>query len=219
MSKILLLEDDELFAESLEDYLSEESYIIDLAMDGMQALDKNFESNYDLYLLDINVPKLNGLDLLKQLRQSGDDTPCIFLTSYKDKDILKEGFESGADDFLRKPVDLDELLLRIKSLLKRAGKQTEEVSLFNDLIYNPNNKRLTKKGIDLELPSKITQLFELFLENRGCIVRKEMIVNKLWSTSEEYSEGSIRVYINNLKKILGKDSIVNVKGIGYKIEF
>jgi len=219
MSKILLLEDDELFAESLEDYLGEEGYVIDLARDGLEALDKNFENNYDLYLLDINVPKLNGLDLLKELRQSGDDTPCIFLTSYKDKDTLTQGFKNGADDFLRKPVDLDELLLRIKSLLKRSGKQTEELTLFDNLVYNPNNQRLTQNGIDLELPSKITQLFELCLENRGSIVSKEMMVNRLWSSSEEYSEGSIRVYINNLKKILGKDSIVNVKGIGYKIEF
>lgn len=219
MSKILLLEDDELFAESLEDYLSEEGYTIDLARDGLEALDKNFENNYDLYLLDINVPKLNGLDLLKELRQSGDDTPSIFLTSYKDKDTLTQGFKNGADDFLRKPVDLDELLLRIKSLLKRSGKQTEELTLFDNLVYNPNNQRLTKNGIDLELPSKIIQLFELCLENRGSIVSKDMMVNRLWSSSEEYSEGSIRVYINNLKKILGKDSIVNVKGIGYKIEF
>jgi len=219
MSKILLLEDDELFAESLEDYLSEEGYTIDLARDGLEALDKNFENNYDLYLLDINVPKLNGLDLLKELRQSGDDTPSIFLTSYKDKDTLTQGFKNGADDFLRKPVDLDELLLRIKSLLKRSGKQTEELTLFDNLVYNPNNQRLTKNGIDLELPSKIIQLFELCLENRGSIVSKDMMVNRLWSSSEEYSEGSIRVYINNLKKILGKDSIINVKGIGYKIEF
>jgi len=219
MSKVLLLEDDELFSESLEDFLSEEGFIVDIAGDGLEALDKNFENNYDLYLLDINVPKLNGLDLLKELRLSGDNTPSIFLTSYKDKETLHEGFESGADDYLIKPLDLDELLLRMKALLKRSGKQIQNVHLNNNLLYNPNSKRLLCNNVDVAIPAKVIDLLELCLENRGSIINKDMIVQKLWNTSEEHSEGSIRVYINNLKKILGKESIVNIKGIGYKIEF
>ncbi len=219
MSRILVLEDDELFRESLEDYLCEEGFNVDVAIDGEDALEKNFENNYDLYLLDINVPKISGLELLKELRSSGDNTPSIFLTSHKDKETLHQGFENGADDYLKKPVDLDELLLRIKSLLKRSGKQIDIVKLTNGLSYNPNTKRLLQNDKDLQIPSKIIELFELCLENRKSIVSKEMIVNRLWSTDKEYSEGSIRVYVNNLKKILGKDSIVNIKGIGYKIEF
>lgn len=219
MSKILLLEDDELFSESLEDFLCEEGFDVDIAFDGEDALNKNFKNNYDLYLLDINVPKLNGLDLLKSLRQSGDNTPSIFLTSYKDKQTLQDGFNCGADDYLKKPVDLDELLLRINSLLKRCGKQLELVEINETLVYSPEGKRLLLNDIDLQVPSKIIDLFELCLENRNTIISKDMIIQKLWSTSEDYSEGSIRVYINNLKKILGKDSIVNVKGIGYKVEF
>jgi len=219
MSKILILEDDELFCESLEDFLSEEGFEIDTAYNGEEALEKNFENNYDLYLLDINVPKINGLDLLKELRQSGDETPSIFLTSYKDKETLHQGFLNGADDYLKKPVDLDELLLRIKSLLKRSGKQTTKITLTNGLVYNPQTKRITKDNNDLQLPSKVIDLFELCLENRNSIISKDMIIQRLWSTSEEYSEGSIRVYVNNLKKILDKDSIVNIKGVGYKIEF
>ena len=219
MPKILILEDDELFCESLEDFLSEEGFEIDTAYNGEEALEKNYEKNYDLYLLDINVPKINGLDLLKELRQSGDETPSIFLTSYKDKETLHQGFLNGADDYLKKPVDLDELLLRIKSLLKRSGKQTTKITLTNGLVYNPQTKRITKDNNDLQLPSKVIDLFELCLENRNSIISKDMIIQRLWSTSEEYSEGSIRVYVNNLKKILDKDSIVNIKGVGYKIEF
>jgi len=219
MSKILVLEDDELFSESLEDFLVEEGFNVDIAHDGEEALDKNYENNYDLYLFDINVPKINGLDLLKELRQSGDNTPSIFLTSYKDKETLQEGFNNGADDYLKKPVDLDELLLRIKSLLKRSGKQLKNLVINESLIYNPSTKRLLQNDIDLQVPSKIIDLFELCLENRDKIVSKNMIVQRLWSMNEEYSEGSIRVYINNLKKILGKESIVNIKGVGYKVEF
>lgn len=219
MSRILLLEDDQLFRESLEDFLCDEGFTVDTVSNGEDALEKNYNKNYDLYLLDINVPKLNGLDLLKELRQSGDTTPSIFLTSYKDKETLQQGFLNGADDYLKKPVDLDELLLRIKSLLKRTGKVIQDINLNNNLIYNPTNKRLLKDNIDLQVPSKIIDLLELCLENRDQIINKEMIVNKLWSASQEYSEGAIRVYVNNLKKILGKDSIVNIKGIGYKVEF
>lgn len=219
MNKILVLEDDELFAQTLEDFLEEENFEVDIAYDGQEALELNFNSNYDLYLLDINVPLINGLDLLKELRGSGDTTATIFLTSYKDKQTLEEGFLNGCDDYLKKPVDLDELLLRIKSVLKRCGKQVKELELFDELTFNPILRRVYKEGKDLNLPTKIVSLLELFLENRDSIVSKEMIISRLWSVSEEYSEGSIRVYINNLKKILGKEKITNIKGIGYKIEF
>lgn len=219
MFEILLLEDDELFSESLEDFLEEQGYSIDIACDGEVALELNFKKNYDLYLLDINVPKINGLELLKELRDSGDETPTIYLTSYKDKDTLKKGFLNGADDYLRKPVDLEELLLRIKSLLKRSGKQVSDVNITNTLTFKTDKKRVYEEGIDLNLPVKIVSLLELCLENRGSIVTKDMIVSRLWSTEEEYSEGSIRVYINALKKIIGKESIINVKGVGYKVEF
>lgn len=219
MYKILLLEDDELFASTLEDFLSDEGFEVDIASDGEKCLELNFEKNYDLYVFDINVPKINGLDLLKQLRESDDNTPTIFLTSYKDKDTLHDAFLKGCDDYLKKPVDLDELILRIKALLKRNKKQFEIISLSDTLTFNPLNKRVYNNGIDLNFPIKVLELIELFIENRGEIVTKNMIISKLWSTNEDYSEGSIRVYINQIKKILHKDAILNIKGIGYKIEF
>ena len=219
MFKILILEDNYLFAQSLEDVLEDEGFDISLAACAKEVLDLNYENNYDLYLLDINVPDMSGIELLKLLRTSNDNTPTIFLTSYKDKNTLKECFISGADDFLQKPVDLDELILRIYSVLKRSGKQIQDIILPNGLSFNVKNKRLSKDKKDLNLPIKIISLFELCLENRDSIITKEMIVNKLWTCSEEYSEGSIRVYINNLKKLLPENSITNIKAIGYKIEF
>lgn len=219
MFNILLLEDDELFASSIEDFLDDEGFCVDIANDGEDCLELNYKKNYDLYIFDINVPKINGLDLLKQLRDSKDETPTIFLTSYKDKEILHDAFIKGCDDYLTKPVDLEELLLRIKALLKRNKKQFESIILMNNLTFEPNTKRVLENGKDLNLPIKVLDLIELFIENRGEIVTKNMIISKLWSAEEEYSEGSIRVYINQIKKVLGKDSILNIKGIGYKIEF
>lgn len=219
MHRILVLEDDELFASTLEDFLEDEGFDIDIAYDGEQCLDLNFTNKYDLYIFDINVPKINGLDLLEQLRASGDETPSIFLTSYKDKETLQQGFMNGCDDYLKKPVDLDELILRIKALLKRNNKQFEAINLSNSLVFNPQTKRVYENDEDLNLPIKVLELLELFIENRGEIVTKNMIISKLWSIEEEYSEGSIRVYINSIKKLLGKDSLSNIKGVGYKIEF
>lgn len=219
MYKILLLEDDELFANTIEDFLSDEGFEVDIAYDGEECLELNYKKVYDLYIFDINVPKINGLELLRQLRESGDNTASIFLTSYKDKQTLHEGFLRGCDDYLKKPVDLDELLLRIKALFKRNKKQFENIQLNETLVFDPSSKRVYENGKDLNLPIKVLELLELFVEHRGEIVTKQMIISKLWSCDEEYSEGSIRVYINSIKKLLGKDSLINIKGIGYKIEF
>ncbi len=218
MYKILVLEDDILFLETLEDFLSDEGFIVKTAKDGEEVIELCYENNYDLYLFDINVPKLNGIDLLDQLRKNGDETATIYLTSYKDKDMLTQSFLTGCDDYLKKPVDLDELLLRINSLLKRSGKPLNEIKLSEELYFNPKTRRVLNNGEDLFIKSKVIDLLELFIEKKTSIITKEMIINKLWSFNEDYSEGSIRVYINNLKKLLGKEKIKNIKGIGYKIE-
>jgi len=138
---ILLLEDDELFAASLIDFLESENFNVEHAINGEELLCLTYDNRYDLYLLDINVPKINGLESLLSLRTSDDNTPAIFLTSYKDKEILKDGFKSGADDFLTKPVDLDELILRIEAVLKRSGKQYDIIRVDN-LEFNPFTKEI-----------------------------------------------------------------------------
>ena len=216
--KILILEDDELFRESLEDFLEDEDFEVVCVSNGEEAFEICFEQKFDLYLFDINVPKVDGIETLKELRRSLDDTPTIYLTSYKDKDKLTQGFLSGCDDYLKKPIDLDELLLRVYSLLKRSGKSMKEIVLNEEYIFDPKNRRVLRDGKDINLAGKVVDLLELFLEKKGVIITKEMIIDKLWHYGEEYSEGSIRVYINNLKKLFGKDKIKNLKGVGYKLE-
>ncbi|MGB6329369.1 MAG: response regulator transcription factor [Halarcobacter sp.] len=218
MYKLLILEDDELFLETLEDFLSDEGFIIQTAVNGEEVITLCYENSYDLYLFDINVPKINGIDLLQELRKNNDTTPAIYLTSYKDKEMLSQGFLSGCDDYLKKPVDLDELLLRIQSVLKRSGKSFDKILLTKELSFEPNSRRVLKDGIDLPMPSKVIDLLELFLERKDTIITKEVIIKKLWNYDEDYSEGSIRVYINNLKHLIGKEKIKNIKGIGYKLE-
>jgi len=221
MTKILLLEDDELFSLSLIDYLEEfGEFELTHASSSNELLELTYNNRYDIYLLDINVPDINGLDLLKELRASGDETPAIYLTSYKDKETLTTGFENGADDFLTKPFDMDELILRINSLIKRFKKHT--VITLDNLEFNIDNKTVKKDGEIIKFGLKALDLFELFYQNNHSIVSKDMIIQRLWNTSEEYSDGSIRVYVNNIKKLFDDENlfqITNIKNIGYKIEY
>jgi len=213
---ILLLEDDELFASSLIDFLDDEGFEVDHSTHIEKFLDMTYCKYYDLYLLDINIPDGSGLDMLKDLRDSNDNTPAIFLTSYKDKETLKDGFKNGADDFITKPIDLDELMYRIDAILKRVGKQTSLIKI-EDLVYNPMTKEIFKDNIALKLPIKVLELFELLYANRSKVVSKEQIIDKLWGIDEQYSEGSIRVYINKIKQLLNQNSVENIKGVGYKL--
>ena len=221
MLNILLLEDDELFSLSLIDYLEEFSEVkITHANNSNMMLELIYENRYDLYLLDINLPDISGLDLLKEIRNATDETPTIFLTSYKDKETLKEGFENGADDFMTKPFDMDELILRINSLMKRVKKQNH-ISL-GDVEFNFDTKEVKVDGKIVKLSLKALELFELFYQNNNAIVTKDMIINRLWNASESYSEGSIRVYVNSIKKLFLDTTVFNIsniKNIGYKIEY
>jgi len=221
MINILLLEDDELFSLSLIDYLEEFAEVeITHANTATKMLDLIYENRYDLYLLDINLPDINGLDLLKDIRNATDETPTIFLTSYKDKETLKKGFENGADDFLTKPFDMDELILRINSLMKRVKKQN--LIVLENIEFNFDTKEVKKDGELIKFSLKALELFELFYQNNNAIVTKDMIINRLWNTSETYSDGSIRVYVNSIKKLFSQSerfTITNIKNIGYKIEY
>ena len=214
---ILILEDDTLFAESLEDFLEEEGFCITLANDGEKALELAYEQHFDLFLLDVNVPKLTGFDFLSQIRQKNQNTPAIFITSFKDKESIKKGFLKGADDYLTKPVDLDELLLRVLALLRRAHK-LEEFIMIGTVSYHPKERILTSENIKHSLSKKVILLLELLLENQNSIVTIERINEHLWAWDETPSPSSLRVYINELKKILGKERIINHKSIGYLLE-
>lgn len=221
MTSILLLEDDELFALTLVDYLEEFSeYKVVHVNSGNKFLEKIYNNRFDLYLLDINVPDINGIELLKEIRESENETPAIFLTSYKDKETLKNGFLSGADDFLTKPFDMDELILRINSIVKRIKKH--DIITIGTVTISLETKTVTKDEKEIKIGHKVIDLFELFYQNNNSIVTKDMIINKLWSTAEEHSDGSIRVYVNSLKKLFQQENLFKInslKNIGYKIEY
>jgi DNA-binding response OmpR family regulator len=213
--KILLLEDDLLFAETLTDLLEDSNYTITHAPNGQKALDATFNEKFDIYLLDINVPLINGTTLLKELREANDNTPTIFLTSHKDKDMLRNGFLSGADDYITKPFDTDELLLRIEALLRRT--KPNKNNCINHLCHDEVHKRILFDNEEVELSKKEYELLLLLMKHANNSVPKELILSELWSSSESGSDGAIRVYINRIKQLLPSVEIQNIRGIGYKL--
>ncbi|MCK9545148.1 MAG: response regulator transcription factor [Sulfurospirillaceae bacterium] len=215
-SNLLVLEDDELLAETLKDFLETIEFKVDIFQSAEDALEACYEKNYDLYLLDINLPKMSGFDFLKMLREGDDETPAIYITSANDTISLKKGFGAGADDYIKKPFDLEELECRIKALLNRVYHLKDKIIIDKSFELDLRQKLLKKDGKSCPLNFKDFKLLSLFMENRGSIVTKEMISKKLWNPSQEISENAIRVYVANLKNIFGKESIENIRGIGYK---
>jgi DNA-binding response OmpR family regulator len=213
MLKILLLEDDKLFNETIEDFLEEEGYQIQTAFDPYSALEISYESRFDLYLFDVNLPYESGFELLEKLRSSGDKTPTIFLTSREDKDSMIKGFMVGADDYMKKPIDLDELLLRIKAILRRQTRG-DKIEL-GECIVDCNAKKVYCRGEVLTITNKAVELLLLLVLAKGEVVRVEEISEHLWHVSEDASLGAIRVYITTLKKYF-PNNIENIRGVGYR---
>lgn len=213
---ILLLEDDLLLGESVQDFLEEEGFSVHFCRNGQEALNATFHSRYDLYLLDINVPLIDGISLLKELRGSHDATPAIYLTSHQESAILREAYENGADDYLKKPFDTDELLLRINALLRRRNGISPRQCV-GELCWDAHHKCIYLEGHEIVFSPKEYQLMALLIQNAGEVVTKEMMMDALWSAAESISEGAIRVYINRLKQEIGNDRIVNVRGMGYRL--
>ena len=217
MTQILLVEDDETLSELISEYLSEHGYDVTVCADAKAALDTAYERNFDILILDVKLPKGDGFSLLRELRRLGDDTPAIFTTSLNALQDLEIGYKSGCDDYLKKPYELKELLLRIQILLKRKFSHVNDefIELNDGYKFYPSSKTLRQNGQIVNLSNKESELLALFLENKNALLSKEAIFEKIWNYGEEPSELSLRVYVKNLRRILGKDAIVNRRGDGY----
>ncbi|WP_200763702.1 response regulator transcription factor [Nitrosophilus alvini] len=214
--KILLLEDDINLSETVAEYLEDEGYEVDTAYNSDEAEEKAYEKNYDIFLLDVMVPGINGFELLKKLRKE-DDTPAIFITSLNSIDDLSKGFESGCDDYIKKPFALKELKLRIDTLLKRGFKtRGKRVKIDENFSFDIENSELYNKDKEIPLNNKEKKLLKLFLQHKNEPLSHETIYDHLWEYPETPSDSSLRTYIKNLRKILGKDRIVSIKKFGYK---
>jgi len=218
-NKILLLEDDINLSETIEEFLEDEGYEVISVYDGTSAEEKIYEEKFDILLLDVNVPGLNGFELLKKIREEGNETPAIYITSLNSTDDLSDGYESGCDDYIRKPFELKELLLRVQTILKRSffHKAKNRVIIKENTFYDLDSNELIKDGKKITLNNKEDKLLRLFLKYQNQIISHEKIYETLWDYDETYSDSALRTYIKNLRKILGKESIESIKKLGYKI--
>ena len=218
--KILVLEDDIGLSDIISEYLEDNDFDIDLVYDGEEALDRAYESNYDLYIFDVNVPAIKGFDLLKILRDKGDSTPTIFVTSLNDIEDVSKGFESGADDYLKKPFELAELLLRVRNIQKRSFTQQRSTTIHidKDISFNIDTEILNTSEGSVSLPQKELKLLKHFLKHPNEVVTFESLYEILWDYDETPSSESLRAHIKNLRKHLTKDMIHNLRGLGYRFE-
>lgn len=220
-TQILLLEDDINLGEIVSEFLEEEGFVVTLVDNAQDAQDKAYEKNFDLWILDVKVPQGDGFSVLKNLRQAGKYTPAIFMTSLNTTMDLEKGFESGCDDYIKKPFDIDELIIRVKNIIKRNfSHQKEDLILLNsskNISFDPLNKTLYQDKTIINLTNKEKELLVLLLKKRPHFVSIETIFDEIWSLDEEPVIMSLRVYVKNLRKILGKDLIINQRNIGYAI--
>jgi len=216
--KLLLLEDDVSLHETIVDYLQSLQYEVYSVYNGNDALDVLYEKNFDLLLLDVNVPDINGFEILNTIRKNNVLTPAIFLTSLNSMSDLENGYDSGCDDYIRKPFALKELDLRIKTLLKRDFSHTNEelIPILNNIYYDINSDILIINNKKVQLNNKDALLLKFFLKNKNRLVSHEEIYSNLWEYDEVPSSSALRTYIKNLRKYLGKETIVSIKKSGYR---
>jgi DNA-binding response OmpR family regulator len=214
---ILLLEDDIQLSDTVKQFLEYSGYTIYPAYDASTAKDILYEKSIDLMLLDIKVPHQNGFDFLQEVRDSGDFTPAIFITSLNSVDDVTKGFDIGCDDYIRKPFALKELLVRVEVILKRNfGTHENQLDLENGYTFDIKGLFLSHKNKKISLKTKEAKLLALFLKNPNELLTYDAIFEALWEYDETPSQGSLRAYINTLRHILGKSSIETIKHMGYR---
>ncbi|HHH19889.1 MAG TPA: response regulator transcription factor [Campylobacterales bacterium] len=217
-AKILLLEDDANLNDTVTDFLEDEGYTVESTYDGYEAQDLLYESKYDLLLLDVNTPGIDGFTLLKEARENGVASPTIFITSLDGIEDLEKGFESGCDDYIRKPFVLKELLIRIETLLRRGffHEASDMIVIDEGVEYNTKSNELVVGGEAQTLGNKESALFKLFMKHPNEVISHDRIYKELWDFDEDPSDTALRTYIKNIRKIIGKDRIVSIKKQGYK---
>jgi DNA-binding response OmpR family regulator len=221
--KILLVEDDEIVAQVLQEALTGQHYLVDLATDGQTGWELAEAYEYDLILLDLMLPKLDGISLCKQRRQEGDRTPILLLTGQDASTSKVMGLDAGADDYIVKPFDLHELLARIRALLRRGSSTTTPIMEWGSLRLDPNNCEVTYDGQLLRLTAKEYSLLELFLRNTQRIFSQSTLLDHLWSFEQAPSENTVRAHIKSLRHKLKQagaegDLIETIYGLGYRLK-
>ncbi len=219
--KILIVEDDKDISKAIVKVLKLENYQVEAVYDGMMALDYLDYEEYDGVILDIMMPKLDGVCVVKEMRKRGDKTPVIMLTAKSEVSDKVTGLDAGADDYLTKPFSMKELLARVRAITRRKNSEIATFS-FENLILNNQNYELSYNGKNVRLSSKEYQVMELLINHPNKLISTETLMDKIWGYDSEAEINVVWVYISALRKKLQTiDSLISisaVRGVGYKLE-
>lgn len=223
MMRILIAEDEVHLAEAVSQILKKNNYSVDMVHDGRSGLDYAQSGIYDLLLLDIMMPEMDGITVLKKLRSEGIHTPVILLTAKGELSDKVTGLDYGADDYIAKPFATEELLARIRAALRRKGEVVPEDGLkFGDIELNTTQLKLSVQGKEIKLNLKENELLELLIARKQAITSKEQIIEKLWGFDSEVEYNNVEVYISFLRKKLtflnSAVRINTIRGVGYVLE-
>jgi two-component system response regulator ArlR len=221
--RILIVEDELHLAEALTQILKKHNYSVDAVHDGRSGLDYALSGIYDLLLLDIMLPEMDGIGVLQALRKEGVSTPVILLTAKGEITDMVAGLDHGADDYIAKPFSSEELLARIRAALRRKGEVVpDDLLKYGDIELNTANPRLSVNGKELKLNLKESELLELLLLRKQAVTSKEQIIEKLWGFDSEVEHNNVEVYISFIrKKLTFLNSVVRIntiRGVGYVLE-
>lgn len=221
--RILIAEDEVHLAEALTQILKKHNYSVDAVHDGRSGLDYALSGIYDLLLLDIMMPEMDGISVLRALREEGDSTPVILLTAKGEISDKVMGLDYGADDYIAKPFSTEELMARIRAALRRKGEVLPEDAVkFGDIELSTATLKLTSQGKEIKLNLKEFELLELLMARKQAVTSKEQIIEKLWGFDSEVEHNNVEVYISFLRKKLtflnSAVRISTIRGVGYVLE-
>ena len=212
------MEDDAVLSDILLDYLAE-SWEVDYAFNSDEVYTQLEKNHYDLFIFDINVAGKNGLELLSELREFNDTTPCIVITAYTDTQHLKGAFDSGAHDYIKKPFELEELNARILNTQKLFNIDTKEkIDISENIYFLPHEKTLHVENKDITLGSKDSKILSYFITNKKRVISNDELTQNIWDYENIPSDATIRSHIRTLRELIGKEMIRTVRGEGYIYE-
>ncbi|WP_128002527.1 response regulator [Piscinibacter defluvii] len=215
--RLLLVEDDTMIGESVLDLLRAEHYAVDWVKDGDMAETALRSQGYDLVMLDLGLPRRDGLSVLRAMRARRDRTPVLIATARDSIQQRIEGLDAGADDYVLKPYDLDELLARIRALVRRASGRAEPVYEHLGVSISPATREVSVHGDPVVLSAREWAVLEPLLARPGLVLSRAQLEEKLYGWKDEISSNAVEVYIHGLRKKLGAELIQNVRGVGYMV--
>ena len=215
--RLLLVEDDAMIGEAIREGLRREGFAVDWVHDGDCASQVLRTEAFDLLLLDLGLPRKGGLEVLATARAHGQELPVLIITARDAVSDRVQGLDAGADDYLVKPFDLDELAARIRALLRRKSGRTAPAIEHLGVALNPATHAVTRDGREIALSPKEFALLQLLMERPGTILSRARIEERLYGWSEEIESNAVEVHIHGLRRKLGADYILNVRGVGYRV--